>query len=178
MKYVMFKKKIEGQSSLIFVPVTFPNLLVHSMVAESLLDGPLMGYEVHSAGDVSPSGQVGGTSTSLNVGSDPEDARRIRTCDYANFEEVAEAKTVFKFKYIYEENDGDPYVEESVYINQRVIYKTAHQLNAPGKFVNISIENLKKHICDNFCKAVYTRCNRAFNYAFENQSSDEVEFKI
>lgn len=81
MKYVMFKKTTDELTH--YVPVIFPNHLVHADVAEDLRTGALSGYEVHSAGEFCAfSNSVSGESTTLNVQHDPEDGRRILFNDY------------------------------------------------------------------------------------------------
>lgn len=75
MKYVMFKR---GEH---YVPIIFPETLVHADVAEWMRLGP--GYQVHSAGFISPlSMKCHGRSESLGVESDPGDTVRIRMNDY------------------------------------------------------------------------------------------------
>lgn len=80
MKYVMFKKQF-GDHLLQFVPVIFPNTLVHADVAEAMLPGPLVGYEIHSAGEWTGLDACGRSST-LNLSHDPEDTTRIIMNDY------------------------------------------------------------------------------------------------
>lgn len=81
MKYVMFKKVRKELT--VFIPVIFPELLVHKDVADALLSGPLADHEVHSAGVISPmSMEACGGSTTLGLQSDPHDTHRIVTCDY------------------------------------------------------------------------------------------------
>lgn len=82
MKYVMFKKPF-GQDTTHFVPIIFPNNLIHADVAKAMQKGPLKGYEVHSAGEISPLGMdcTGGSDT-LGVKADPADTNRIQFNDY------------------------------------------------------------------------------------------------
>lgn len=85
MKYVMFKRKLgKGKDSGVvqFIPVIFPNQLVHADVAEALMEGgPLDGCTVHSAGEWTGMAAVGGSET-LKIKSDPADTRRILLNDY------------------------------------------------------------------------------------------------
>lgn len=81
MKYVMFKKK--GKLLTQFVPVIFPNHLVHKEVAIDLLANSLKGFKIHSAGDISPLGmEATGSSITLKLKADPKDTGRIRMNDY------------------------------------------------------------------------------------------------
>lgn len=83
MKYVMFRKALDSVT--LFVPVIFPNALVHADVAEAMMAGPLKDHFVHSAGEVSLFGgraAVSGESETLNRKCDPGDARRIMMSDY------------------------------------------------------------------------------------------------
>lgn len=83
MKYIMFKKDI-GTKSTHYVPVIFPDFLVHADVAAAMKHEPqLRFYKVHSAGFLSPLDLVPcGESESLGVKSDPEDRERIQYNDY------------------------------------------------------------------------------------------------
>lgn len=81
MKYVMFKKI--GETITHYIPIIFPNHLVHSDIAEAMISGPLVGYEVHSAGECLTDGvNCFGSSSTLGVKSDPQDAFRILMNDY------------------------------------------------------------------------------------------------
>ena len=82
MKYVMFKRVGPVDH---YVPILFPENLVHSDVAEGMINGPLAGYKVHSAGFLPSVGihsSVYGGSETLGVQHDPEDSHRINLCDY------------------------------------------------------------------------------------------------
>lgn len=82
MKYVMFVQ--ENPELKLFVPIVFPSHMVHKDVAEAMIAGPLAGYTVHSAGEVSPlSMECFGKSTTLGVKSDGDaDTLRIQMNDY------------------------------------------------------------------------------------------------
>ena len=85
MKYVMFKKQLEDGT--IYMPVIFPNSVVHSDVGEMLINGEKL--DIHSAGDVSiRDATCGGSSSTLGLGSDTKDQDRIMLHDYFHgFEE-------------------------------------------------------------------------------------------
>lgn len=84
MKYIMLKKE-QGLITR-FVPIIFPNELVHSYVANALLSSEqLEGFQVHSAGELSSidvGGNISGDSITLGISSNPDDARRITMADY------------------------------------------------------------------------------------------------
>lgn len=86
MKYIMFKKKMQGGELTHFVPVIFPSNLVHAMVAESMTvdTGPLRGYTPDSAGEYSPmSGECTGSSETLKLeANEDRDTRFILMNDY------------------------------------------------------------------------------------------------
>lgn len=90
MKYVAFKRPHGGVTQ--FLHVVFPNHLVHKDVADALLAGPMAGFEVHGAGEVSSltftvDFPLHGSSESLGVGTDPDETSRLKMCDYGgNFE--------------------------------------------------------------------------------------------
>lgn len=81
MKYVMFIQKdgdIERK-----MPVVFPELLVHSMVADSMLKGPLKGWTIHSAGFCKGMfHSLGGESASLKSKPAGGDVNVLNTMDY------------------------------------------------------------------------------------------------
>ena len=84
MKYVMFIKDEDGELPIAY-PVLFPNNLVHQEVAEALMAGPLEGFKVRSAGDLTSTGKgygVGGHSETLKVTAHPDDERIIDMQDY------------------------------------------------------------------------------------------------
>lgn len=84
MKYVMFVKE-GGESVGLAYPVIFSNHLVHDEVAKALLAGPLEGFTVRSAGELSSLDMgkcVGGKSDTLGVGSHPDDEHIINMQDY------------------------------------------------------------------------------------------------
>ena len=82
MKYIMFKKPL-GVDTTLYTPVIFPNALVHADVAKAMLEGPLEGHTVHSAGEISPLGmECTGGSDTLGVKADPADTNRIQFNDY------------------------------------------------------------------------------------------------
>lgn len=81
MKYIMFKKKLKTMT--VFVPIIFPNTLVHKQVAEDLLKISLVGFKIHSAGDFSPlDNDCSGSSGTLKLKADPKDSARIAMNDY------------------------------------------------------------------------------------------------
>lgn len=82
MKYVMFKKVHKEFTQ--YVPIVFPNIIVHADMAKAMLAGPLAGFVVHSAGEVSPLDmKPHGESSTLNVKADlPDDERRLLMNDY------------------------------------------------------------------------------------------------
>ena len=81
MKYVMFAKDME-QDMTHYVPIMFPDMLVHAMVA-SEMSRLLPGYEVVSAGHFNPAAiSIGtifcyGESETLGIPSDPMRDSRI-----------------------------------------------------------------------------------------------------
>lgn len=80
MKYVMFAKPFPKGDLVQFMPVVFPDNLVHADVAAALK--PLLGDPV-SAGDVTILGaNVSGKSSTLNLKSHPKDGVMLRMCDY------------------------------------------------------------------------------------------------
>lgn len=87
MKYVMFIKD-EGGDFPIAYPVLFPNNLVHQEVAEALMAGPLEGFKVRSAGELTSVGKgqgVTGKSDTIGVQSHPDDERIINMQDYGGY---------------------------------------------------------------------------------------------
>lgn len=80
MKYVMFKKKF-GTDMMQYVPVIFPNTMIHAEVAQSMLTGPLEGWSLHSAGEWTGLDACG-NSTTLDLKADPQDTVRIIMNDY------------------------------------------------------------------------------------------------
>ena len=84
MKYVMLQMDAGEVKKM--VPVIFPDVFVHSYVAEKLMTClPLVGaVEVRSAGFVNLLGSVNcfGGSETLGVDAHPDDARIIETYDY------------------------------------------------------------------------------------------------
>jgi len=84
MKYVMFIRDDEGGFSVAY-PVLFPNNLVHEEVASALMAGPLEGFKVRSAGELTSMGKgagVGGRSMTLDVETHPDDESIINMQDY------------------------------------------------------------------------------------------------
>jgi hypothetical protein len=81
MKYVMFERKLGKDVQRL--PVLFPTQIVHSMLAESLIDGPLKGWTPVSAGETYVScGPTHGKSTTLGLQSVAEDRVVINSIDY------------------------------------------------------------------------------------------------
>lgn len=88
MKYVMFMKQLgksaDGMKH--FVPIIFPNNLVHIMIADSMTakGAPLEGYRPVSGGEISPLDmKCFGESSTLKMRSDPErDSRFCLMGDY------------------------------------------------------------------------------------------------
>lgn len=87
MKYVMFERDI-GDGLLQRIPVIFPNLLTHSLVAEAMLKmEDLLQARVVSAGELSSldvDGTMHGHSESLGIGSDSSDTSVTRSHDYTH----------------------------------------------------------------------------------------------
>lgn len=85
MKYVMFHKVI-GSDTNYFVPIIFPNTLVHIEIADAMVakGAPLEGFMPVSAGEISPLDmECYGESTTLKMRADGErDTRIIRMSDY------------------------------------------------------------------------------------------------
>lgn len=81
MKYIMFVRRAEGVTA--FQPVVFGNHLVHADVANAMLDGPLQGYKVRSAGEVYVgSAGCSGHSETLGVKSHKDDTGILMRHDY------------------------------------------------------------------------------------------------
>ncbi len=85
MKYIMFVKPIGGIEH--YVPVIFPNFLVHSDVAKAVLATDQMkDFKVDSAGEYGPlNGACSGKSDTLNVkAKSPRDEVIISHNDYGS----------------------------------------------------------------------------------------------
>ncbi len=80
MKYLMLKKEISGVTH--FLPIIFPNQLVHDEISELLRMHLNDEYTLHSAGFLTTMWKVYGESETLGVGSDPDDSIRLGMCDY------------------------------------------------------------------------------------------------
>lgn len=85
MKYVMFAKNM-GDDLEHYVPIIFPNNLVHIMIADAMTasEAPLEGYMPVSAGEISPFDmKCFGYSSTLKMSADEErDSRICRMNDY------------------------------------------------------------------------------------------------
>lgn len=83
MKYIMFKFRLNPVTTN-YVPVIFPNLISHEEMATKMLNGPLAGYGVHSAGffQMEPIGVFG---EALGIKADPRDAYRVKATQHGNF---------------------------------------------------------------------------------------------
>lgn len=84
MKYVMFRKLFKGGGAY-YVPIVFPDMLVHIMVADSMTakGAPLEGYMPVSAGNISPiDWEPFGESTTLKMSPHPRDKRILLMNDY------------------------------------------------------------------------------------------------
>jgi hypothetical protein len=88
MKYVMFKKEMDGMTH--YVPIIFPNSLVHDMVAAAVMAMVIPDYTVASAGECNANlgAKCYGRSSTLDIDSDPErDSHIVAMNDYgAGFE--------------------------------------------------------------------------------------------
>ena len=84
MKYVMFRKPFKGGGAY-YVPIVFPNSLVHIMVADSMTakGAPLEGFMPVSAGEVSPMDwEPYGESTTLKMRPHKRDKNILLMNDY------------------------------------------------------------------------------------------------
>lgn len=90
MKYIVFKQQHESGGTLL-VPIVFPDMLVHSMVAEALLAGPLKDFVPDSAGflsSLSVDANCHGESESLKLKANPErDIPLLKMADYGSMHE-------------------------------------------------------------------------------------------
>jgi hypothetical protein len=87
MKYIMLKRKIGGIAQK--VPIIFPDFMVHKHIAQAIKNLPGNPYEIEnvvwSAGDITfeaDSLTTSGSSSTLNISSEPEDAEVIEMYDY------------------------------------------------------------------------------------------------
>ncbi len=81
MKYIMFVKPQKHLT--LFIPIIFPNLLVHSDMRDILCkDSSFADCSVRSAGFLAMDGQAHGESESLGVKSHPDDTDIIAMNDY------------------------------------------------------------------------------------------------
>ena len=94
MKYIVFRVKITGTQECL-IPVVFPDMLVHSLVAEALsplwvLHGYLSGTP-RSAGEWNSLSGCFGKSSTLKLTSHPDDSDLINGADYGACMALAES---------------------------------------------------------------------------------------
>lgn len=87
MKYIMFRVRIGDTEK--FLPIIFPDELVHSDIAETIKSLILSRYrwniDVSSAGSINIGATTcGGKSETLVSASDPSDAKIIQLYDYCH----------------------------------------------------------------------------------------------
>jgi hypothetical protein len=90
MKYIIMRITTEGTDHILEVPIVFPELLTHSIIAEHMAPALRAHFERSTVvpvragfvSSMSSEGECYGASKTLGLSSDEDDGRLISMCDY------------------------------------------------------------------------------------------------